>query len=482
MIGRPVHLLPGSGTDTPPKLRLMIMEAKMQDALALAAAIAEGKLSAREAMNAALATALQWHHLGAIAFLDEHPTIAEPAREDRNAPFAGVPSLFKDLGGPCKGLPIRLGSRACANASTELDSEIAVRMRAAGLNFFGTTTVPEFGMALASEPAVGPIARNPLDLGLSPAGSSGGAAAGIVAIAHATDAGGSIRVPAAACGLIGLKPSRGAMPAGPHFGNYLAGIASEFALCRSIRDAAALFPLVSGKAESFLPDPSLAAAETQSCRIGMILDDLPGRSVCDDNRQTVLEAGRLLEKHGHQITTVSAATLAPLLEKSAIGFDRIIAANLAHAVDQYGLDIAQFEPLTQAVARRGKALSATELYAALHDCVLVAHQLWQIFRDIDVLITTMLSKEPLPIGSFPMDHDDVEAHWQRMQDFAPYAALANISGFPALSMPFGTNRNGLPIAVQFIAPMEADTILLQLGHLLEQDQRWQHKFPVAGLS
>ncbi|WP_421565621.1 amidase [Ochrobactrum sp. EDr1-4] len=465
----------------------MALDMKQQDATALAQAIAKGVLTAREAMDAAIEAVEKWRPLGAIAYLDAELGRNNAAAFDHKAPFAGVPSLFKDLGGPCAGLPIRLGSRACADAPPELDSELAARLRTAGLNFLGTTTVPEFGMALSSEPINGPLARHPFDEKLSPAGSSGGAAAavaaGIVSIAHATDAGGSIRVPAATCGLIGLKPSRGAMPAGPYFGNYLAGIASEFALCRSIRDAKTLFPLVAGNIESFLPDVAFSSTtQLSKLRIGVVSGDLAKYPVTEQRQQVVADAARFLEAQGHTIRNVDAGTLAPLTDASATAFDRIISANLASAIDAFLIDEAKLERLTQAVASRGRKMSAIDLYDAMNGGVMTAYQLWQIFHDVDVLITPMLASGPQPIGSYPMDHDDVDAHWHKMNVFAPYAALANISGFPALSMPFGEDTNGLPLAIQLIAPMGADNLLLNLGELLEEDQRWQHKFGVAGLN
>ncbi|WP_310015161.1 amidase [Brucella pseudogrignonensis] len=460
---------------------------KQQDATALAKAIAKGVLTAREAMDAAIEAAEKWRPLGAIAYLDGELGRKNAEAFDHKAPFAGVPSLFKDLGGPCAGLPIRLGSRACADAPRELDSELAARLRKAGLNFFGTTTVPEFGMALSSEPTKGPLARHPFDEKLSPAGSSGGAAAavaaGIVSIAHATDAGGSIRVPAATCGLIGLKPSRGAMPAGPHFGNYLAGIASEFALCRSIRDAKALFSLVAGNIESFLPDLAFSHGEQLSkLRIGIVSGDLAKYPVTEERKQVIADAARFLEAQGHTIRNIDVRTLAPLIDASAVAFDRIISANLASAIDAFAIDESKLERLTQTVALRGREMSAVELYDAMNGGVMTAWQLWQIFHDVDVLITPMLARGPQPIGSYPMDHDDVDAHWHKMNAFAPYAALANISGFPALSMPFGEDVNGMPLAIQLIAPMGADNLLLNLGELMEEDHRWQHKFGVAGLN
>jgi len=465
----------------------MAPDMKQQDATALAQAIANGALSAREALDCAIEAAEKWRPLGAIAYVDAELGRKNAAAFDKKAAFSGVPSLFKDLGGPCAGLPIRLGSRACANASTERDSELAARLRKAGLNFFGTTTVPEFGMALASEPIDGPLARHPFDETLSPAGSSGGAAAavaaGIVSVAHATDAGGSIRVPAAACGLIGLKPSRGAMPAGPYFGNYLAGIASEFALCRSVRDAKILLPLLDGKTESFLPDvPLVTDTSPKRLRIGIISNDLINYPVSTERLQIVADAALFLEAQGHIICDINAQTLAPLVDASAVAFDRIISANLASAIDAFSIDEDKLERLTQAVALRGRTLTAIELYDAMNGGVVVAHKLWQIFHDIDVLITPMLSTAPQPLGSYPMDHDDVDAHWYKMNAFSPYAALANISGFPALSMPFGEDANGMPVAIQLIAPMGSDNLLLNLGELMEEDCRWQHKFCVAGLN
>src|SRR5690606_10717190 len=170
------------------------------------------------------------------------------------------------------------------------------------------------------------------------------------------------------------------------------------------------------------------------------------------------------------------------IASSARAFDRIISVNLAAAIDFLALDGDQLEPLTHAVAERGRRMEATALSRAMDGAVSTAHILWQIFRDIDVLITPMLSRGPMPLDSFPMDHGDVDVHWQKMNAFAPYAALANISGFPALSLPFGEDADGMPVALQLVAPMGADRLLLNLGQRLEEDQRWQHRFPVAGLN
>lgn len=201
------------------------------DATALAEAIGTGESSCTDAMAAALAAAANHSGIGAICHIDPDGGMAAAMAMERervtdhvrfNArPFAGVPTLAKDLGGPFAGFPVNAGSHALeGRADRSADSDIAKRFRDAGFCLFGLTTSPEFGLSLASEPARGPICRNPLDLTRTAGGSSGGAAAavasGIVAIVHATDAGGSIRVPAACCGLVGLKPTRGTMPGG-HF-------------------------------------------------------------------------------------------------------------------------------------------------------------------------------------------------------------------------------------------------------------------------
>ena len=255
-----------------------------QDATALAEAIGGGRLSAREAMAASLSAAAIHEDLGAVCRVIPERGLAEAEAFDalgagdakRSAGFAGVPTLAKDLGGPFRGLPPRAGSRLDLGGDPEAESDLAVRFRAAGLIAFGLTTSPEFGLSLASEPLGEKPCRNPLAPDLGAGGSSGGAAAsvaaGIVAIAHATDAGGSIRVPAACCGLIGLKPGRGAMPAGPGYGNYLGGIASELAVTRSVRDTATLFRLTAGAARGPFPPVRTSAKPVHHLKIGVLTE------------------------------------------------------------------------------------------------------------------------------------------------------------------------------------------------------------------
>lgn len=452
--------------------------------MALASAIATGRLSATEAMAAAIAAA-EHDRFGAVSLLLPDLGLAEACAIDTagpgTRPFAGVPTLAKDLGGPFAGIPIRAGS-AAVPADAEADSELAQRFRAAGFCFLGSTTVPEFGLSLGCEPAIGPTTRNPLAPDRIAGGSSGGAAAavasGIVATAHATDAGGSIRVPAACCGLVGLKPSRGVMPGGPSFGNHLGGIASELAICRSVRDATAIFDALAGHARGPAADPTQFEASA-SLRIGVLAEFGP-RFPFDEARElAVLDAAHALEASGHSLVPLDWSHVDTLVADSARVFDHIVSVNLALSFAA-GIPDA-VEPMTRAVAERGRAIPSTMFWDTLQRSVLVSHRLWQLFDRFDVIVTPMLSGPPPLLGYFATNHADVDAHFSSMTAFAPLATLANVSGFPAVTLPYGADGLGLPLPVQLMAPFGAEKRLLALAARLESDARWSHHFPVAGL-
>ena len=466
------------------------------DATALAEAIRDGRLTAGEALTASLAAVESRADLGALCHVDAELGRREAVAADAERgsdparfaarPFGGVPTLAKDLGGPFAGLPVVAGSRLFSRYRPDApDSDLASRFRAAGLLPFGLTTAPEFGLALASEPAIGPLARNPLDPSRTPGGSSGGAAAavaaGIVAIAHATDAGGSIRVPAACCGLVGLKPSRGVMPAGPAFGNHLGGIASELCVSRSVRDSAILLSAVAGKTRGPFADVTLADAKARPLKIGMLCETGQEFPATSDRSAAIEAAGRFLEASGHKLVPIVWSDVATMAAASARLFYDFVATNLAVLSETDGIDFSLAEPMTQAFAKRGRALSAASFWRSQTAGVLVSRNLWRLFGQIDVLLAPMLATAPPPIGSFPTDHDDTDLHLNRMISLAPLATLANISGFPALTLPFGADANGLPLPVQMFAPLGADRQLLSLAAMLEEDDRWQHRFPVAGL-
>ncbi|MDR6755796.1 amidase [Mycoplana sp. BE70] len=463
----------------------------------MADAIRSGVVSACEAMEAALSAASANTAFGAICHLDDARGREAAARLDAERttnpahfatrPFGGVTTLAKDLGGPFAGFPVRAGSRMLDGMlDPAMDSDLADRFRQAGFACFGLTTSPEFGLSLASEPARGPICRNPLDPSRTAGGSSGGAAAavaaGIVAIAHATDAGGSIRVPAACCGLVGLKPTRGAMPGGPHFGNHLGGIASELAVCRSVRDTRAIFEALRGKARGPFADPAPGDVAESNLRIGVLTET--GRDYpTDAARSTVVsDAAKTLEREGHRIVPLYWSDFEDSVAISATVFADIASVNLARLAETAGLDLDLAEPLTRAFAQRGRKISGGDLWTSLDVAVHVSHRTWALFESLDCVLMPMLSSAPPPVGSFPADHADTDLHLQRMTAFAPLASLANISGFPALTLPFGADADGLPLPLQVMGPMGSETLLLSLATRLEREARWQHRFAVAGLA
>ncbi len=468
-----------------------------QDGVTLGAAIRAGRTTSSEALEAALERASAVQELGAISHIaadlgrEQAASIDArrgPLTQRDRSPFSGVPFLMKDLGATAKGLPIVCGSRALKPVPADPDTELAQRFRGAGLVPFGLTTVPEFGLSLSSEPALGPIARNPLDPSRTPGGSSGGAAAavaaGVVALAHATDAGGSIRVPAACCGLVGLKPSRGAVPAGPGFKNHLGGLASELVVSRSLRDTVVALDCCSGAAAGPYPDPDLGKPladrldiPPESLRIGLCSEVSEGAPIQPSHREAVHHAGSVLAAAGHKVTNIGPEILNPLARDAALVFDRIISVNLARTLD----DFSAVEPLTAAVAQRGLAITARELQDAELVAVRVAHSLWRLFDEVDVIVTPMLSGPPPSIGSFPMDHRDVDLHWRRMADFAPYAMISNVGGTPALSIPHGLDDQGLPMSVQLIGPMATDGLLLRLARQLQRAAPWHFATEIAGL-
>lgn len=463
------------------------------DATALADAIRGNKLTASEAMSASLDKLKDNEFLGSVVAVYPDKGMLSAKSIDlglqdgsvkNNAVFSGVPTLAKDLGGPFKGFPVRAGS-SVVPVDDGLDSELATRFRATGLCCFGTTTSPEFGLSLASEPMIGPICRNPLNPDLSAGGSSGGAASavasGIVAIAHATDAGGSIRVPAACCGLVGLKPSRGAMPSGPQFTNHLGGIASELAVCRSVRDTANIFNAISGDVKGPYPIGQFAEFQARKLRIGLLLETGAQYPTDAERLNAVRAAARSLEADGHEIILLNWTQVEHMVQECAQIFACIIATNLADLEQSTDWDFSKSEPITQAAIEKGKLISGVELWQLMNRMVLVSRDLWQLFEDLDCLLTPMLSTAPKPIGSFPSNHSDIDLHFDRMTAFSPLATLANVSGFPAITMPFGEDVNGLPLPIQILAPMGCEKLLLSLAARMETELRWQHKFPIAGL-
>lgn len=412
----------------------------MQDATSLAAAIASGAVSAPEVLSAAVTAADRFE-----AVVRVEPGLA---REFQPGPFGGVPFLGKDLGSGAAGLSPVAGSDALVRRRRDQgqDSDLFARFRAAGLVPFGLTCVPEFGLALTSDPAV-----NPWDARLSPGGSSGGAAAavagGIVAIAHATDAAGSIRVPAACCGLVGLKPSRGAVPMGPDQGNWLMGLAAELVLARSVRDVAAAFDAV---AEDWAGDRGVGFG-----RVAVMVPE-----GCDPRQGEAARAvAQLAEGLGLGVEERSfPAVMAARAERVA---RTVLTASLAEWMGFLKVTGDELTPIAAAVLAEGQAMSAAEVFAASREMAVLTAEWEAWMAGVDAVISPVLGQGVPEVGAFDMQARDVAAHFAQIGAVAPGAALANAAGYPALVIPFG--GEGLPVGVQIAGRIGCDRALLALG-------------------
>ncbi|WP_439524339.1 amidase [Marivita sp.] len=442
----------------------------MTDATALAAAIADGRVSAREVMAASLARAREVPGVLARVLTDDAAlALAETVAP---GPFSGVPFLGKDLGSAACGLGIAAGVPALRlrTENPSQDSAIFERFRAAGLVPFGLSSVPEFGLALTTEPRGMPPAINPFDPSLSAGGSSGGAAcavaSGVVAIAHATDAAGSIRVPAACCGLWGLKPSRGAVPTGPDFGNHLIGLTSEGVLARSLRDVTTAFHAVTRTR------PTRAPVLAKRIKVCIPVDTSP------ETVKELRDIAMQLSTHGHDVTDMPAPSLL------ATNCDRltrtILTVSLADWVDVLGLREPDITPIAAAIAQEGRAMTGASVFAATRDLVRLSHETNALFTECDAILMPVMSGLPPKTGSFPDTETSPQTRFDRMARIAPMATIANVAGLPALAFPAGF-ANGLPIGAQLLAPQGKDADLLALATCLAQCVDIPFPHPIAGL-
>jgi amidase len=450
------------------------MPAEESDATALAGAIRAGRTTASAAMAAALAAAGARADLGALARIDAELGLAAARTADAapgagRGPFHGVPFVGKDLGGHARGLAPAGGCAALRRrgADPAADSDLFAAFRTAGLIPFGLSTVPPFGLALTSDPA-----SNPWNPEFSPGGSSGGAAAavagGIVAIAHATDAAGSIRVPAAACGLWGLKPSRGRLPGGPLHANHLMGIAAEFALARSLRDIATLWQALANEADH-LPDRRL--------RVGLALPDRAGPA----QRAAAHACAEAIGRAGHEVCAIAAPDALGAI--AARITRRVLTVALAEWFDAAGIAADEVPPIAAAIAAEGRAMPATALVAAAREMAILTDRTEAMLGGLDLILYPTLAGPPPRVGSFDMAATDTDAHFAAFETIAPNAALANATGQPVLSLPWGLDPEGLPVGLSLHGRRGAEALLLGLAAAIDRD-RPGHAFPhpVAGLA
>ncbi|MEO8079254.1 MAG: amidase [Caldimonas sp.] len=456
------------------------------DGLGLAGLVARGELTPGDLLDAALARlALVDPTLNAVVTRLDAAARAAIAAGLPSGPFTGVPFLVKELVASVAGAATTAASRLYAGHVASRDSEIVARYRRAGLVIFGKTNSPEFGLSPTTESHLYGITRNPWRLDLAPGGSSGGSAAavaaGIVPAAHATDGGGSIRIPASCCGLFGLKPTRARITAGPEGGEGLSGLAVQHVVSRSVRDSAALLDATAGPlpgdpygavppARSYLAEAAAAPgrlriAFARTTPLGVPLDPACVAAVDD--------AARLCESLGHHVEEASPEYDAALVERE---FQNVFAAhtmaNIARATGGALPDRALVEPLTFALAERGRRITAPDFIRGLQALHRESRRIATFFEEHDVWLTPTLATPPLPIGHFDIDTDDVDAWAAQLGRFIPFTYPFNVTGQPAMSVPLFQDDGGLPIGCQFAARYGDEALLFRLAGQLERARPW----------
>jgi amidase len=427
-----------------------------------------------------------------------HTIPKEAAAEIRaglpRGPFTGVPFLIKEIVLHAKGVRCEMGSKLAQGYVPDADTELMARFRRAGFVLAGTTQTPEFGYNPTTETrAFGPV-HNPWDLGRSPGGSSGGSgaavAAGIVPIAHANDGGGSIRIPASCNGLVGLKPSRDRIPSGPDYGDLLCGLACEFALTRSVRDAAALLDAVAG------PDPGapghpvpparpyLEQIGTPPSRLRIAWTTTPasGAKIDLECEKAVHETVRLLESLGHTlIEDRPRYDWDAFLENVNViwGAFGVASIDFASAMTGRKPGPDNLEAVTLASYEDGKRYSAIDLLNAMTHCNLVSRQVGPFFEKVDVLVTPTIARQPAPLGELNQNREGMTAmEWTRqIFSYVPFTPLFNVTGQPAISLPLHWSADGLPVGVQIAGRFGDEATLLRLAAQLEQARPWAAKRP-----
>jgi amidase len=454
-----------------------------RDATALAAAIRDGEVTAAEALEAAIARSERVN--GELNFVaaETYEFARERAGSELTGPFAGVPTLIKDLL-PVVGLPTHYGSRAFAeNVATE-QPPYTDALLAAGLVPFGKSTTPEFGLTATTEPLLGGATKNPWDTTRSSGGSSGGAAvavaARVVPVAHASDGGGSIRIPASCNGLFGLKPSRGrTVITGPLDGSRLP-ISVNGCVSLSVRDTAAWLAFTEQTGETAVLPPTglVDGASTQRLRIALHIPDARGREPDPEVRAAIESAAALCSELGHDVRAGG-----PQLQGQQFSDDFIVlwaagAAEVVALVRQQAPDVQLdqvLEPLTLDLAEHYQRYGEAGLGAAVDRLLQVQPVFDAFFSDVDVLLTPVLAKAPLPLGEIAPTLG-MEG-FGKVLDYVGYTPLQNVAGAPAMSVPLAWTESGLPIGAHFSAPSGQERRLLELAYELEQARPWASRRP-----
>ncbi|MEP7048108.1 MAG: amidase [Ilumatobacteraceae bacterium] len=469
-------------------------ETRWMDATDQAALVRNGEVSATELLDAAIERIESSDHALNAVIIRWFDEARAAAGRLPDGPFRGVPFLLKDLWAHYAGQPLTNGSRALKSALpiSPTDTTLVSRFRQAGLNIAGRTNSPEFGSLPTTEPLAWGPTRNPWNLDHSSGGSSGGSAAavasGMVPFAHASDGGGSIRIPASCCGLVGLKPSQGRITLGPFRDESNLGV--ELCVSRSVRDTAALLDAVHGPGVGdtvIAPSPGRAyITELEIApgrlRIGLLDAHPSGGALHDDCRDAVRAAAATLESLGHHVEHAFPAALAN--RDFGRRFSALWSTNMGVAVQRIEAQLGRpltdddVEPVNRAQVALARSVSGVDYALGLAATVEFRRALQQWWADgWDLLLTPTIAEPPATIGTFANDPDSPISPMIRAGEYVPFTPPFNASGQPAISLPLHWNSAGLPVGVQLVAAYAREDVLLRVASQLEAASPWAHRHP-----
>ncbi|MEX1218392.1 MAG: amidase [Acidimicrobiales bacterium] len=469
------------------------------DATATAEFIRNGEVSPIEVVDAAIGRIEATNPiLNAVIHERFEKARAEASAPLPDGPFRGVPFLLKDLETRSIGDPHHAGSAFLKNASyiSDRDDHVTSRFRAAGLVIVGRTNTPEFGTTITTEPESHGPSRNPWNTDFSTGGSSGGSAAAVAALmvpaAHASDGGGSIRIPASECGLVGLKATRGRVPLGPEVSDSWAGSTTNGIVTRSVRDTAALLDAIAGPmpgdsyAAPVLPGPLLreVGKDPGALRIGLLDHPLlPGVDSSNEMTDAIRFTATLLEQLGHKIEDSHPEAMSDA--KFTDAFTTVIAAHVAHELVTWGrvlgreitqLDVEERNWMFAAI---GGSFTAPQYLDAIYWQQEWSRRMATWWKNpfnpngFDILCTPVLNGPPPKIGWLS---DPVEG-LNRVTSMMQYTAQFNVTGQPAISLPLWWTNDGLPVGIQFVAPFGREDLLIRLASALEAACPWDYRIP-----
>ena len=459
-----------------------------EDGLRLAELVRRRDVSPKELLDAAIARVEARNPaLNAVVIraFEEGRKAIESGLPD--GPFRGVPWLIKDLHAAWAGVRLCNGSRFFADNVSDFDTELVARYKRAGLVLFGRTASPEFGLTATTESTLNGDTHNPWRLAHSAGGSSGGAAAavaaGIVPAAHATDGGGSIRVPASCCGVFGMKPTRARVPSGPKLGEGWSGMAVQHAVSRSVRDSAALLDVAAGPELGdpyFAPLPERPYLEEVGrdpgrLRIALQTRAFNGAEVDPDCVAAARDAAELCRSLGHEVEEAELSVDRELLA-GATGV--IISANLRATLLERGEQLGRaytaddLEPLTFLMAEGAKSREAADYARAIRAIHAIGRRVSAFLEDFDALLTPTMGTPPLPLGRLALTRSDFAGLLGDLTRTVGFTQLFNASGHPAMSVPLSWNAAGLPIGVQFAGRFGDEATLFRLAAQLESARPW----------